>query len=270
MTTGVLIFAFNNEQIDYVQLAAWSAQNIRRHLGIPVAVITNDADRSRSNNWFDVVIPSHPASGGIRNFSDCAGPATWYNAGRVDAYDASPWDQTLLLDADYVVASNTLQTVLSSDQEFLAHNRAQDVTGENNFQGLNYFGAHSMPMSWATVVMFRKGLYSKMIFDAMKMIRAHWPHYCKLYQIGNSVYRNDHAMSIALGIVNGHTLDYPSITWPLMSLLPDHNLDLLALDHYRVDYTTSTNQRRWIDIKEQDFHAMGKRHLGDIVAKNFA
>ena len=41
MTTGVLIFAFNNEHIDYLAMANWSAQNIRRHLNLPVAVVTN-------------------------------------------------------------------------------------------------------------------------------------------------------------------------------------------------------------------------------------
>ena len=39
MTTGALIFAFNNEKTDYVALAAWSAANIHRHLDIPVALL---------------------------------------------------------------------------------------------------------------------------------------------------------------------------------------------------------------------------------------
>jgi hypothetical protein len=43
MTTGALIFAFNNEQTDYVAMAGWSAERIRRHLKIPTAIIT-DAD----------------------------------------------------------------------------------------------------------------------------------------------------------------------------------------------------------------------------------
>ena len=41
MTTGVLIFAYNNEQIDYLAMANWSAKNIRRHLNLPVCVVTN-------------------------------------------------------------------------------------------------------------------------------------------------------------------------------------------------------------------------------------
>ena len=270
MTTGALLFAFNNEHTDYVQMAAWNAQNIRRHLAIPVAVVTDVVDHPLACSNFDCVIQAAPAAGGQRHFTDYDQTVTWYNAGRVDAYDLSPWDQTLLLDADYVVASNTLSTVLKSSENFLAHQTAVDATGENDFSGLNSFGRFHMPMWWATVVMFRKSTVSKMIFESMKMVRSNWNHYRHLYQTGNSVYRNDHALSIALGIVNGHTLDYPGIPWNLVSVLPSCQVSEMDRDHYRIDYVTGQNRRRWIDLKSQDFHAMGKRHLGEIVAKSFA
>lgn len=270
MTTGALIFAFNNEQTDYVQMAAWSAQNIRRHLDIPVAIVTNDIDHELAKSHFDCVISAEPDAGGQRHFADQTQAVTWYNAGRVDAYDISPWDQTLLLDADYVVASDSLSAVLESQQDFLAHQTALDATGNNDFSGLNYFGSYHMPMWWATVVMFRRSTAAKLVFDCMRMIRANWTHYRHLYQTGNSVYRNDHALSIALGIVNGHTLDHPGIPWPLISVLPEHEITQTGQDHYRVNYVNGQGQSRWIDLPAQDFHAMGKRHLGDIVAKNFA
>ena len=43
MTTGALIFARNNEQIDYEAMACWSAKNIERHLGIPTHIVTDNA-----------------------------------------------------------------------------------------------------------------------------------------------------------------------------------------------------------------------------------
>lgn len=67
MTTGALIFAFNNEHTDYLEMAAWSAQNIRRHLGIPVAVVTDVKDTGR-NRAFDQVIEATPSTGGTRYF----------------------------------------------------------------------------------------------------------------------------------------------------------------------------------------------------------
>ena len=40
------------------------------------------------------------------------------------------------------------------------------------------------------------------------------------------------------------------------------------VDRYRVDFVNQENQSRWIEIRGQDFHAMGKKQLGAIVASN--
>lgn len=247
MTTGALIFARNNEQIDYVAMAHWSAKNIERHLGIPTHIVTDDNTPSNNSRYFSDV-----------------GTVTWHNLNRMDAYHLSPWDRTLVLDADYVVASDQLTPLLSADQDFLAHRWAYDVTGCNNFEGLNFFGNNCMPMWWATVMMFRRSKQAELIFDSMHMIRNHWTHYRNLYKNTNATYRNDHALSIALGIVNGHTVNHNSIPWALASLTPEHRLSQLDQDSYRVDYINTENKSRWIELR-QDFHAMGKQQLGAIV-----
>ena len=247
MTTGALIFARNNEQIDYEAMARWSARNIERHLGIPTHIVTDTEPTDNARHFIDV------------------GNVTWYNHNRMDAYWLSPWDRTLVLDADYVVASDQLRSLLDVDQDFLSHRWAYDVTGCNNFTGLNYFGDNCMPMWWATVMMFRRSQHAEFIFKSMQMIRDNWAHYRNLYKNTNVTYRNDHALSIALGIVNGHTLDHNGIPWALASLTPDHKLTQLDQDSYRVDFIDPENRAKWITLT-QDFHAMGKQQLGAIVA----
>jgi len=250
MTTGALIFARNNEQIDYESMACWSARNIERHLGIPTHIVTDD---SRTDS-------------GSRHFED-VGTSTWHNTNRMDAYRLSPWDRTLVLDADYVVATNQLRSILDCNADFLAHRWAYDVTGCNDFQGLNYFGGVNMPMWWATVMVFNKCKQAELIFDTMAMIRDNWSHYKNIYKNTARTYRNDHALSIALLITNGHTLNHAGIPWHLASLTPEHRLTQLDKDSYRVDFVDTQGRSRWIDL-HQDFHAMGKKHLGDIVANN--
>ena len=262
MTTGALIFAYNNEQTDYVAMAAWTANNIRRHLGIPVALVTDCPTELK----FEQVIIQPAEGDNGRWFSDYGANVKWHNQTRANAYELSPWSQTLVLDADYVVASDQLKTVLASPQEFLAHRWAYDITGLDNFSGLNYFGAYHMPMWWATVMMFRRSEYARLIFETMAMIRDNWNHYRNIFKNSNGTYRNDHALSIALGVVNGHTLDHSSIPWDLASLTPDHQLTQLAPDCYRVDFVNSEPRPKWIKIQGQDFHAMGKKTLGEIVA----
>jgi hypothetical protein len=264
MTTGALIFAFNNEQTDYLSMAAWSAKNIHRHLGIPVAVVT---DYENPLGDFDYVINAQAQSGGQRYFSDYDTNVTWHNTNRMDAYTLSPWDQTLVLDADYVVASDQLRTVLTSQQNFLCYRWARDITGLQTFEDLNYFGNHRMPMWWATVMMFRRSASTELLFDTMQMVRDNWTHYRNLYKNPVATYRNDHALSIALNTLNGHTLCVDEIPGTLTSLTPEHRLTQLDADSYRVDFLTPDKKARWITLT-QDFHAMGKQQLGAIVANS--
>jgi hypothetical protein len=172
-----------------------------------------------------------------------------------------------VLDADYVVASNHLSSILKSRQDFLCYRWARDVTGLQTFEDLNYFGNHRMPMWWATVMMFRRGNSAKLLFDTMQMVRDNWMHYRNLYKNPNPTYRNDHALSIALNILNGNTLCVNAITGTLTSLTPEHRLTQLDIDAYRVDFSTPDKKARWITLT-QDFHAMGKQQLGAIVANN--
>jgi hypothetical protein len=268
MSQGVLIFAFNNESFDYLAMAAWSAKNIHRHLGVPVCVVTNSKDIP-NNYEFDQVIHAEPHSKNSRMFGDFGGIERnddWYNSNRVDAYSISPYDQTLVLDADYVVASDQLKILFDIDKDFLAHRLAYDITGRNPFEEHNYFGRQYMPMWWATVMMFRRSKSTKLLFDSMLMIRQHWTHYRNLYGNTRFVYRNDHALSIALGIVNGHTLDHPEIPWGLATLLPGSQLTRLDTDSYRIDFQTPDQQQKYITVTNQDFHVMGKFQLGVMIA----
>ena len=263
MKSGVLIFAYNNEHIDYIKMAEWSAKNIHRHLDLPVCLVSN---KPIVSNSFEKVIVIDVNGVDVRHFSDYGETVTWYNGNRSDVYDITPWDKTLVLDADYVVASSQLKMLFDMNQDFIAHKTAYDITGLNDFTGLNNFGRHKMPMWWATVMLFQKNTTSKLIFDSMKMVRDNWRHYLNLYAISNDTYRNDYALSIALGIVNGHDINYPSIPWGLASLTPEHVLTQMDVDKYRVDFLTTDQKPKWIMIN-QDFHAMGKKHLGDIIVK---
>lgn len=264
MTRGALMFAFNNESVDYVRLAAWSAANIRRHLGIPVAVVTDDpGDHAK---YFDrVVIQTRRNDSGRRNFSGSA-PVLWHNTNRMDVYGLSPWDQTLLLDADYIVASNFLQTVLDSDLDFSCYRWAHDATNLDDFSTMNYFGDFRMPQWWATVIMFQRSRQAEIIFDCMAMIRDHWPHYKHIYSNRQSLYRNDHALSIALNIENGHTLCTTDIPGSMATVLPNHRVCCMGQDHYRIDYIDSNNKPRYLETRGIDLHVMAKQEMETIVA----
>jgi hypothetical protein len=266
LTRGVLIFAFNNEQTDYVAMAAWSAKNIRKHLGLPVAIVTDVGDSSRSQT-FDKVISAIPASGGTRYFEDYQTSVTWHNAGRPDAYSLTPWDETLVLDADYVVASSELNKLWSSKADFMCYKNALDMSTGKLMTGLNTFGQYNMPMWWATVMMFRKSNTAQYIFDCMNMVRNNWQHYRDLYGIAKATYRNDFALSIALGIVSGHTGVVDEIPGTLLSVMPETVLTKDDLG-YNINFADASGKQKYISFTGVDFHAMGKKHLENIIASS--
>ena len=100
MSRGAVLFAFNNDRVDYISQAQWSAPRINRHLGIPVTLVTDVAPADTS--MFDQVIIRESRSGGTRKFDhmNADSSATWFNRGRCRAYDVTPYDETLVLDTD--------------------------------------------------------------------------------------------------------------------------------------------------------------------------
>jgi hypothetical protein len=113
-------------------------------------------------------------------------------------------------------------------------------------------------------MLFRRSQHARLIFESMQMIRSNWNHYKALYNIGRTTYRNDFALSIALGMVNGHTLNHAEIPWGLATITHNQKLTQLDLDQYRVEFVTQDGKSKWIQLA-QDFHAMGKGQLGAII-----
>jgi hypothetical protein len=265
MTTGALVFAFNNEKIDYVKMASWSAERIRHWLYIPVSVVTDSTDPALAQQ-FDHVIYIDAQTGGYRYFEDYNDTVSWHNAARTEAYRLSPYDQTLVLDSDYVVCGTQLQQVLNSPQDFLAHRNAIDVARPDQ-EFLNTFGRNNFPMWWATVMMFRKSPTAQYIFESMTMIKNNWQHYRELYSIAERNYRNDYALSIALGIVSGHTLKVDAIPWSMCNVLPDSELSRISIDPevWNIKFKDIDHKLKSIGLFGQDFHAMGKSHLEAVI-----
>jgi hypothetical protein len=264
MTAGVVIFAYDNDLVDYVAMAAWSARNIHRHLNLPVCVIT-DLETIPDHYEFDQVIVQPKSGQHLRYYSDFNGSATWYNLDRVTAYALSPWEHTLVLDADYVVASNQLLHLFEVNQDFLAHDHAHDITGLEKFNQNNFMGPARLPMSWATVMLYRRSRTAELIFDAMTMIQHNWTHYIMLHGINDQTYRNDYALTMAQSIVNGHQINSPAIPWSLATVSTGFTVTQHAADTYQINYNNNQGQPRFMIINH-DFHAMCKRNLGEIVA----
>lgn len=268
MSKGCLLFAFNNDKVDYVSQAQWSAPRINRHLGVPVTLVTDVMPDDTS--MFDQVVLQESRSGGTRKYDhmNADSSAHWYNRGRCNAFDASPYEQTLVLDTDYIVASDRLKVLFQSGQDVLCHRYVLDVTDRRNFATDTRFGSVEMPMWWATVLYFNRSRLAESVFDMMTMIEKNWYHYSRLYKFNQELYRNDYAISIALNTVYGHVPDaIPDIPWPLFTSFYDVYLNQLGDDKFQLNYVRMVDNRekhQRMILENCDLHVMNKPDLGKI------
>lgn len=212
MKTGALIFAQNNNNIDYIKLAIFCASNVIKHLGIPVSIITDSSD------WLLSEYPDHPFDNiiDINNTDDIqykryydsslsSKVLEWKNFSRFHAYHLTPYDNTLLIDSDYVINSSILKKAFDREYDFQIYKESFELSGwrpTEEFERINQF---SIPFYWATVIFFRKSQVIESFFDLVSYIKDNWTYFRMLYNINSSLYRNDYAFSIAIHIMNGKT-----------------------------------------------------------------
>ena len=268
MTRGVVFFAFNSGPIDYIRIAEWNARNVQRHLDLPVTLIT---DNPVTSDIFDQIILVDDVQADQRIFFDQDTLVPWRNRGRCAVYDLSPYDTTLLLDVDYVVASDRLSTMFEDPREFICHQSSLDLT-HPVYVPTETFGEHCMHMSWATVIKFTRSQVAEFIFDIMAMVQNNYSHYADLYKFRHAPFRNDYALSIALALVNGHSINRVfDCAWPLINVNPAHQVRQLNQDCYEITYTRMVDQKIKpfkIFVSGQDIHVMGKSHLESLIATN--
>jgi hypothetical protein len=209
MTKGVLLIANNNAYIDYVKQAVYLAEKIHKHLDVPVSIATNSTSylkESFDEYLFDQIIEIQSNDNNKRILFDgeySQRTVQWQNGSRMDAYDLSPYDQTLLMDTDFIINNNLLKNVFDSPHNFLLYKDAYDLAQVRKTDEFNRLSDTSIDFYWATVVYFTKSQENKTFFDLIKHIKQEWDYYVRIYRLPSNVFRNDYAFSIALHMLNG-------------------------------------------------------------------
>jgi hypothetical protein len=217
MSKGILFFATNNDNVNYLKIAYTNALMCKRNLGkdLPISVVTSTISidqcpdiRDQLETIFDQIIIDDKTDGqnNVRRYSNTqyfSLQDRFINTNRNSAYELSPYDETLLLDVDFLIQDSSLNSIWGSVEDFMINDMALNLDhlpllGEE-FR-LNPTG---IKMVWATAVYFRKTDRVKTIFDMVAFIREHWDYYKLLYGFGGYLFRNDFAFSIALHIMNG-------------------------------------------------------------------
>lgn len=278
MSKGALIFAHNNTEIDYVKIACINALMIQKNLNIPVSLITDNSTYDWSisslgrrflDKCFDNIIVKERDyvynNKNIRLYRDTVfstKPLPFYNCDHWMAYDLSPYEETLFIDADYFVLSDNLNHVWGSNQEILI-NYKYNAIGSKDLFTIDHIDDLSIKTYWATCIYFKKTEFSEHVFVTVKHIFENYNYYRQVYQISRTLFRNDFAFSIAIHMMNGfvdHNL-VKELPNPVIHKLLDagdihavngiNDFTVLAYDNNESDYTL-------MRLKNLDLHVMNK------------
>lgn len=220
MSKGVLLFAQNNHTVDYVKQAIFCAKKIKKHLNLPVAVATDNPDYLKSAYPYYERYIEHVIS---LEWKECTQKRTyrdgtmakrdleWRNHERGTCYDITPFDETIVMDTDFIVGNNILLNAFDTNEDFLIYRHITDVNMDRpDEHRFNKISDRSVDMYWATVFYFKKTQGMKMFFELINHIRSNWNFYRLIYQISNKNFRNDFAFSMAIHMLNG----FQRTSWP--------------------------------------------------------
>jgi hypothetical protein len=271
MNSGVLLFAFNNEQVDYVSQARFLAKRIKKYLNLPTTLVTDDVERVvkfyNGKEVFDKIVSSSIEYKNRKTYQDGSlskKVLEFKNFNRSDSYDLTPYDRTLVLDTDYIVSNDLLAHAMTLPHELMMYKKSMDISGWRDTSEFELISETSIDFWWATCIIFDKSDRNEAFFNLVKHIKEHYEHYRNLYQVTTTVFRNDIAFSIANHIM-GYTKELPgkmvySTGKDILQKIKDDSFTLLVEKQDRIgEYTL-------IRTQGINLHIMNKFRLGREIA----
>lgn len=277
MSKGVLLFASNNKEIDYIKQAIYCAKRIKKYIGVDVTIATPNSDYLKDEYPFytkyidNVIHIRSNTNKQVRKYhdGDKFKSLPWDNYTRADAFTISPYDETVVIDTDLVICNDGLAQCFESTNEFLISRYAVDLhTGRDNTPELRVSDI-TVPMYWATAFYFKKTEKVKTLFDTIQYVKENWQYYRLLYNISSPLYRNDYAFSIAIHIMsdNKPTLvnKMPHTLW-----MCNDKDTLIDIKDEQIQLLLNKDSNEMVcNITNADVHVMNKFSLNRYIDKEF-
>lgn len=236
MKKGILIYAHNNRSVDYALMAVISGGLAKKHLNVPASLVTDPStvEWMRESKLLDIattvfeniIIVDRPNTDNQRRLHDGEKNEVvpFLNSNRFSAYELTPYDQTLLIDSDYLIFSNNLNEYWSASENVLIGESANDIYS-NSRLGYHdrYISDVGVKLYWATTVMFTKNEIAKTFFDTVNLVKDNYQHFADIFRFDSRQYRNDIAFSVAKHLLDGFE-DTKSINLPPVLTMLDTDI----------------------------------------------
>jgi hypothetical protein len=259
---GVLLFAKNNPDFNYVKQATVAATMAKHYLGVPVALITPKDELVDDVSVFDYVIDwksgvEHTINKRPFYINGEAKIITWHNLDRLTAYELSPFEETLLIDSDYLIQNDVLSQIWGSSCPMMmnTHNRKPDGPQHHVYERVI---ADGFPLvHWFTVMYFRRCEETELWFKTAKFVKDNYDFYKLTFRVPYHYYRNDMIAAIASHILGGFEDGYmkPLPVAQINSYAPE---EILSIDHGSITLST---EKYPVLLKDRNIHLVNKLEI---------
>ena len=267
---GMLMFAHNNDLFDYGKMAYASALSAIHHIGEPISLVSDHAtwekllrDYPRAMFTFDQIILIDHGDTHQRHFALADGStkkAKYHNTSRLDAYELSPYDETLLLDTDVLIQDTSLQHVWESSAYVRMNHEISELISSGDKTQIK-LSDNSLTSFWATICDFRKCKVTEDFFALSKYVESHYDYYGTLHGFSTSIVRVDYIMTIAAHIMSGYVSGAKSVVEPLPTedTMFAWNKDIMIdFDEGRTTFLTKSHGKPFPVSTYQTVHCMNK------------
>lgn len=276
---GVCFFVYNNNQLDYVDLLMLAARYVKEYLKLPVCMITDNGTynwmlESQSESDIDtyidyIKITNDEFKDNLRTHKDSPWSeftAQFQNSNKHKIWEYSPFEQTLLMDTDYIVKNDFLLQSFNNPGVSM-YNNAVSTRNDPPHRNEVLLYPSGIKMWWSTVVYFDRSEFSKMFFDLWDHVADNYEFYQFLYNFPGGLFRTDYCVSIAVHILNGME---ESTTIDNFDNMPMHYIsqddDIIDINDKQDWICLGCDQKEnWKNIlikhSNLDLHVMNKRAL---------
>jgi hypothetical protein len=279
MNCGILIFAHNNEHVDYVKLSAAAAVSAKKHLKVPITLITDkhsmnylsSADHGRKSiEVFDQILVNdagyYDDNRRIVNTNDGNKKVPFNNGDRCIAFDITPYDRTLIIDSDFLISSSELANFWNHKQSFMLSKHSIDMGGNRMGPKDIRISGTGPFINYATTIMFSKNKEAESVFNLAKEIKKKYNHYADLYRFDARIFRNDIVFTIANHMVSGFSTDNSTFLPDIRCFLDrDEIIEIDESGKFKILIRQSDSDQNCLLCSPSgvDLHFMNKQTIND-------
>ena len=277
---GICAFAYNNDEINYVLIAYICALHVKTHLKTnDFCLITDDGSINyakqligveKLNQVFDSILVTddprkNSTSVNIRTHFDSPWTefrAPFINNNKHEVFDISPYDKTILIDLDYLVMSNMLDSYFELNSPIGMFSFAKNVRGDNALWREIWLHDLGIKMKWSTVILFDKSDTAKTFFNLWEYVKDNYNYFKFLYKFPAGLYRTDFCVSIACHIMS-NSRDSDWHDFKDIMYFSDQKDEIYDFNKGTYNILANNQKENWKDIpvawKDVDIHMMNKR-----------